>query len=120
MQDHECIIQRALDYIEGWYQADATRMERTLSPTLVKRRVVSDEEIWEVNQTWMVDATRDGRGRIDNPEKGRKDVTILDQTATIASVKVVSEQFIDYLHLAKTNDTWRIVNVLWDYVSQEE
>ena len=68
----------------------------------------------------MIEVTRDGWGRLDAPEKGRKEVTILDQTATMASVKIVSEQFMDYVHLAKYPDTWRIVNVLWDYIIPQE
>jgi hypothetical protein len=32
----------ALDYIEGWYTADAPRMQRALHPELAKRIVVTD------------------------------------------------------------------------------
>jgi hypothetical protein len=63
----------------------------------------------------MVEATAEGRGRLDEPESGRKDVTILDRTESMASVKIVSEAFVDYLHLAKTDDVWQIVNVSWEY-----
>jgi len=115
MRDKEVITQRVLDYVEGWYQADVDRMDRTLSPHLAKRRIVSTEEIWEVTKGNMLKLTGEGRGRIDTPEKGRKEITILDQTETMASVKIVSEQFTDYLHLAKVADTWSIVNALWDY-----
>jgi hypothetical protein len=31
-----------------------------------------------------------------------------------ASVKVVASDWIDYLHLARWNGTWKIVNVLWE------
>jgi len=116
MEENEAIIHSALDYIEGWYQGNADRMSQALSPHLAKRRIVSEEEIWEVSKAWMVEATGNGRGRLDAPEKGRKEITILDQTATMASVKIVSEKFIDYLHLAKSHNTWVIVNVLWDFI----
>lgn len=118
MKDTEAINRQVLDYIEGWYEGNADRMNQALSPHLAKRRIVSEEEIWDVNKAWMVEATRNGRGRLDAPEKGRKEITILDRTETMASVKVVSEKFIDYLHLAKSHDTWAIVNVLWDYHPQ--
>jgi hypothetical protein len=118
MEDTEAISRRALDYIEGWYEGDADKMNQALSPQLAKRRIVSDEEIWDVSKAWMIDATRDGRGRIDAPEKGRKEITILDRTETMASVKIVSEKFIDYVHLAKSQNDWVIVNVLWDYIPQ--
>ena len=95
MRDKEAITQRALDYVEGWYLADVERMDRTLSPYLAKRRIVSAEEIWAVTKDDMLQLTGEGRGRIDAPEKGRKEITILDHTETMASVKIVSEQFTD-------------------------
>ncbi len=116
MTDKEAIFQVALDYIEGWYQGNSARMERALYPGLIKRRVTPTGEVWQVDKEWMVEATGDGRGRIDEPEKGRKNVTILDLTDTMSSVKIVSEKFIDYLHLIKQEEKWMIVNALWDYV----
>ncbi|MBN2390103.1 MAG: nuclear transport factor 2 family protein [Anaerolineae bacterium] len=118
MEDTEAIKRCALDYVEGWYEENAGKMNQALSPHLAKRRVVSDEEIWEVDKAWMIEATGNGRGRLDAPESGRKEITILDRTATMASVKIVSEKFIDYVHLAKSQDCWMIVNVLWDYIPQ--
>ena len=35
--DSAGITRTALDYIEGWYTGDATRMERALHPELAKR-----------------------------------------------------------------------------------
>jgi hypothetical protein len=37
--DRAAIRNVALDYIEGWYAGDATRMERALHPELAKRMV---------------------------------------------------------------------------------
>ena len=116
MEDAEEIKRTVLDYVEGWYEGSSDRMNRALSQYLAKRRVVSSEEIWEVNKGWMVEATGNGKGRIDSPERGRKDIIILDRTATMASVKVVSEKFVDYLHLAKPDGAWVIVNALWDFL----
>ena len=116
MENNEAIRNRVLDYVEGWYEGNSTRMERALSPHLAKRRVVSNEEIWDVSKDWMVEATGNGQGRLEAPEKGIKEITILDQTETIASVKLVSNEFVDYLHLVKTNGDWVIVNALWDYI----
>lgn len=115
MTDDQSIRGIALDYIEGWYTADGSRMDRALSPHLAKRRIVSQDEIWHVDKAWMVQATEEGKGRIEELSTGKKDIVILDQTETMASVKIVSENFIDYLHLSKNSGQWKIVNVLWDY-----
>ncbi len=40
--DKVAITQTALDYIEGWYAGDATRMERALHPELAKRMISTD------------------------------------------------------------------------------
>lgn len=42
------------------------------------------------------------------------EVTVLDIADSIASAKVVSEPFTDYLHLAKLDGHWSIVNVLYE------
>jgi len=40
--DAAAIRQAALDYIEGWYNGDAARMERAVHPSLAKRMVSRD------------------------------------------------------------------------------
>ncbi len=115
MTDQELIIKAVLHYVEGWYTADADRMALALHPNLAKRRVTPEGETWDVTRDWMVEATKNGQGKIDDPEHGLKEITVLDISGAIASVKLVSENFDDYLHLAKQGDAWVIVNALWDY-----
>ena len=115
MTDRELIMNTVLNYVEGWYEADAKRMDQALHPKLSKRHITLEGDVWEAPKDWMIDATGKGNGKIDNPSIGRKQITILDMTKTMASVKLVSEVFDDYLHLAKVGDTWVIINALWDY-----
>lgn len=117
MTDRELIINAVLHYVEGWYTADAERMARALHPSLAKRRVTPEGEAWDVTRDWMVEATKNGQGKIDDPENGVKVITVLDITGSIASVKLVSEKFDDYLHLVKQENDWVIVNALWDFRS---
>ena len=44
------IIQCVLQYVDGWYEADDSKMNEALSKYLVKRRVVSENEIWDVTR----------------------------------------------------------------------
>jgi hypothetical protein len=62
----------------------------------------------------LVQGTRRGGGKNTPKEKQQKDVTILDVFENAASVKVVASDWIDYLHMAKSNGKWVIVNVLWE------
>ncbi len=64
--------------------------------------------------TNLVQSTRAGYGTKTPKEKQQKDVTILDLFGNTASVKVVASDWIDYMHLAKWNGEWKIVNVLWE------
>jgi putative lumazine-binding protein len=41
-------------------------------------------------------------------------ISILDLADNVASVKVLSEPFVDYLHLARLDGRWSIVNVLYE------
>ena len=62
----------------------------------------------------LVQGTRRGGGKNTPREKQQKDVTILDVFENAASVKVAASDWIDYLHMAKSNGKWVIVNVLWE------
>jgi len=62
----------------------------------------------------LVQGTRRGGGKDTAKERQQKDVTVLDVFENAASVKVVASDWIDYLHMAKFNGRWVIVNVLWE------
>lgn len=109
----------ALDYIQGWYTADAVRMERALHPELVKRIVRTDRttqrsRLDHVGAMTMVQGTRDGGGSQTPMERRLDQVRILDIFENAASVRVDASNWIDYLHLAKANGRWVIINVLWE------
>ena len=112
------IKQSALDYIEGWYEGNAERMEAALHPELAKRIVRTNREgssrLDQMSAMTLVQGTRRGGGKNTPKEKQQKDVTILDVYENAASVKIVASDWIDYLHLAKSNGRWVIVNVLWE------
>ncbi len=116
--DQAAIKQTALDYIEGWYEGNAERMERALHPELAKRIVrTNDKGQSRLNQTSamnLVRDTREGYGKNTSKDKQQKDVMILDVFENAASVKLVASDWIDYLHIAKFNGRWVIINVLWE------
>lgn len=117
--DSTAIRQAALDYIEGWYAGDPERMERALHPDLAKRLVQTDAQsgrsrLDQQSALTLVLGTRAGYGRDTPAERQQKDVTILDVFGNAASVKIVASDWIDYLHLARWNGDWKIVNVLWE------
>ena len=122
--DTEAIKQTALDYIEGWYEGNSERMERALHPELAKRIVRTNAEgysrVDQQSAMTLVMGTRRGGGKNTPKEKQQKDVTILDVFENAACVKVVAADWIDYLHVAKSNGRWVIVNVLWELKPQKK
>jgi hypothetical protein len=117
--DSSAIRQTALDYIEGWYTADANRMSRAVHTKLVKRIFATNprtgtQVFRNQDSTALVTATEKGYGSKIPEGQRQKDVTILDVFEDAASVKIVAAQWVDYLHLAKENGAWQIVNVLWE------
>jgi hypothetical protein len=121
--DKTVITQTALDYIEGWYTGDAERMERALHPDLAKRIVMTRDgrsQLQQMSAMGLVQGVKRGGGKQTPPEKQQKDVTVLDIFENAASVKVVASDWIDYLHMAKFNGHWVIVNVLWELKPQKK
>jgi hypothetical protein len=122
--DAAAIKQTALDYIEGWYEGNPERMERALHPELAKRIVRTNPEgmsrLDQMGAMTLVRYTRSGGGKNTPKEKQQKDVTILDVFQNAASVKVIASEWIDYLHMAKVNGQWVIVNVLWELKPKEK
>ena len=116
--DSSAIVATALDYIDGFYTSDAERMERALHPELAKR-IVGDpagpeSRLQNMTAEQLVQATASG-GAARIPDDAKKeDVTILDIYNNVASVRIDAGLWIDYLHVARWNGEWKIINVLWE------
>jgi hypothetical protein len=116
--DSAAIKATALDYIDGWYAGDAARMERALHPELAKRIVMTDPQgrsrLGQQSAMTLVQNTARGGGKETPADKRKDDVRILDIYQNAASVRVQAASWVDYLHIAKSNGRWVIVNVLWE------
>lgn len=117
------IRQAALNYIEGWFTGDAERMERALHPRLAKRMVRAaperPDQLVETSALELVQQTRRGGGEEIPAGRQRTDVRILDIFGSAASARIDAGLWIDYLHLVKWNEEWKIVNVLWELRPEE-
>jgi len=121
--DSAAIRATALDYVEGWYTADAARMERALHPELAKRIVNRNPQngrtsLGQQSAMTLVQGTRNGGGKDTPVELMEKTVLILDIFENAASVRATMSGWVDYMHLAKWNGRWVIVNVLWELKPQ--
>jgi len=116
--DSAAIRQTALDYAEGWYTGDAARMERALHPDLAKRMVETGangrSHLDQMGALELVQITRGGGGSRTPQDRRRAEVRILDVYRSAASVRVTMSDWVDYLHIARFNGRWVIVNALWE------
>ena len=117
--DDAAIKATALNYIEGWYEGDAARMESALHPELAKRMILTDpktghSQFNHMGAMQLVQNTRRGGGSKTPKDQQTKEITILDRYNNAAVVKIVASGWIDYLEEAKVNGEWKIVNVLWE------
>lgn len=115
------IEKACLDYIEGFYEGDTSKLIRCLKPSLYKFGY------WKNDKTGQYDA--DGhmtwRQAIDYAKRvwekksfakpgAPKKVEILNIMNAIAAAKVTAWWGTDYMLLSKQNDQWMIEQVLWE------
>lgn len=115
--DADAIAATIADYYLGWYDADPDRMARALHPDLAKRGWLQDRQgehsvDFDTFES-MVEWTRNGQGRRSDPEERRYEVRAVEIHKDIASACVYAVPYVDYLHLVRTEDGWRIINALW-------
>ena len=114
--EEKTAVENALrDYIEGWYKGDTIRMERSLHDDLTKRIPTKDStdidiKLRLVPKSRMVELTAKGGGENPNAEY---QIFVDDISKDIATARVLSPEYLDYLHLVKTNEGWQIVNILF-------
>ena len=117
--DTESIKMVALDYIEGWYEASPERMERALHPDLAKRvvqNVDGEDRLLATSFERMMELVENKTP--DQDALKNISIEILDLHGNLASVKTTSPDFIDYLHMAKWQGVWKIINALWEFTPE--
>jgi Putative lumazine-binding len=117
--DREAVRQAVLDYVEGIYNVEPARIERSVSPNLAKMgfyrpptetayrpgRTMAFQQLVEIAKNFNKD------GKL--PKDAPKDILIYDVLDQTATVKLTADWGTDYMHLAKIDGKWMIVNVLW-------
>lgn len=107
------------DYVDALYRVEPPRVERSVHPELAKRgfsRRGGEAGYRELKMTYTQLHSLAGswnRERRVDPARAVREVTVLDALDQTASAKLVADWGVDYLHLAKYDGRWKIVNVLW-------
>ncbi len=120
-QDSANIKRVALAYIEAQHKPNPQLMEGALHPRMVKRSVFTNKAsqkqyVSEYFTENMIILAQTYNAKGDKfPENPRKEVKFLDVSALTASVKLIADAWIDYMHVVKVNGEWKVINVLWQY-----
>ena len=120
-QEKEKVEKACLNYIEGFYEGDTTKLVAALKPSMYKIGYWKNENTGIYN----FDGQMTYRAAIDyaknvmakknfaKPDAPKK-VEVLDVGNSIASAKVTAWWGIDYILLSKQGDKWIIEQVLWE------
>ncbi len=118
--DLEMINQTLVDYMESWYCGGYERLERAIHPALVKRGfypmrhggiAISVSTVSEMIENLRASSLK---GEPRPKDQWRADISIFDVFQTVATAKAIGAGWVDYVHLAKMNGDWKIVNILYD------
>lgn len=105
------------DYYGAWFDADPDRMACVLHPELAKRGWVTNADGERIvaadTAETMVEWTRRGIGRTDDPVARAIDVRVIEVYDDIATALVHTPRYIETLQLIRTPDGWQILNALW-------
>lgn len=115
--EKEAIKQVALDYIDGAHEGNAMRMERAIHPeltkvTLTKLPRTGKTIIRKAGSSRLIELIRANVAPLEE-DKRNIQVTIFAVKEGLAAVRAVSAMFYDYLLMAKINEQWKIINILW-------
>lgn len=110
--DSSSIRATVRDYIEAYYTGDAHRMEQTLHPSYLKHVIHGNIPVREKTGEQMVLEVR-SHGPADIPPAERTEqISVLDISESIASAKLITPGWVDYLTLAKADGSWKILSVV--------
>ena len=113
ISDEAAVRATVTDYIEGYYTSDASRMEKSLHPHYLKHTISGSDGQLRMTEKAGLQMVQDVRsvGPTNLSEK-KEQITVLDIAGDMASAKLVTAHWVDYITLSKWNGEWKIVSVV--------
>ncbi len=115
------IKEKALGYLIALQKLRPKLMKDVFHKKLAKRTLgyngsIENQIIQETTYEQMVKFAESwNKSGTKFPPVPTNEVKILDIYDHVASVKLISDNWVEYLHLIKTNNKWSIINLLWQY-----
>lgn len=115
--EREAVRQAGLDYVEGVYNVQPERIERSVHPSLVKRGFSRRQPGGPYVETTMTYEQLVNLAGNWNKEKKRdtsvKKVEVLDVLDQTAVVKITAAWGVDHMLLGKYDGRWKISLIQW-------
>ena len=115
------IKKQSLGYLEALQQLRPKLMDAVLNDSLNKitigydrtvmkeyGRATTKKQMIEFANSWNKSGTK-------FPINPKNEIQILDIYDRIATVKIISDNWVEYLQLIKLDDKWGIMNIIWQY-----
>jgi len=115
------IKNQSLGYLEALQQLRPKLMDAVLNDSLNKitigydrtemkeyGRATTKKQMNEFANSWNKSGTK-------FPINPKNEIKILDIYDRIASVKIISDNWVEYLQLIKLDNKWEIMNIIWQY-----
>lgn len=123
--EQQAIKQAVLDYVEGVYELNPAKIERSVHPALVKRgyfipKNSTDYDIALMTFPELIELAKNYNKDGQIPSDAPKEVVVYDLLDQIATAKLIAWWGIDYMHLAKYNGKWMIMDVFWQTHPHQE
>lgn len=112
-EDIDAIREAALDYLEGYVSADAQRHHGSYHPEAIKRRYNQYEDGVFGIASLSPQTMADWAARQDPGDIGDAEIIIDGVYNDIASVRVYSKWWVDFLHIVKARGSWKLFHVTW-------
>ena len=120
-KDTEGVTKACMNYLEGFYEGDVSKLETALSPTLYKYGYWKNKETGAYASAGQMtyEKALDYAKNVAEKKKFAKEdavkvVEVLDISNHIAVAKVKAWWGVDYMLLSRDGDAWVIEQVIWE------
>nr|WP_321243367.1 nuclear transport factor 2 family protein [uncultured Psychroserpens sp.] len=120
-KDSLAIKNRALGYLIGLQKLNPKLMDEVMNDSLNKVTIGYDRQTRKeyakrtTHAQMIAFANSWNKGNNKFPFKPNNQVVILDIYNRMANVKLVSDNWVEYLHLMKLDGNWQIINLIWQH-----
>ena len=124
--EEQAVKNAVLDYVEGFYEGDTLKIKRSILQAVNKygyyqpkdsQKYAGEPMSFKEMIQYSANVKKNNRPA---PKTAPKEIQVFDVQDQTASAKLTAWWGTDYILLAKYNDKWMIVQVLWQSVPKKK